>query len=77
MSDFQYMMENLRVPPTDKEIHDMVKDADRLHTGYVTYDGKHDHTVVGYSGTMDLLFISYKFVESFLAKYFLLFLISS
>lgn len=32
-------MENLRKPVSDNEIDEMIKEADRNQTGYITYNG--------------------------------------
>ncbi|XP_060554747.1 calmodulin-alpha-like [Ruditapes philippinarum] len=38
VSDFRYMMENLKVSVTEKEIEEMIKDADKNHNGYIPYN---------------------------------------
>ncbi|WAR20042.1 CALM-like protein [Mya arenaria] len=38
VSDFRYIMENIRAAVTEQEIEDMVKDADPNNTGFLAYN---------------------------------------
>ena len=46
ISDFRYMMENLRIHVEDKEIEEIIKEADKNHRGLIAYNGKYLHEVL-------------------------------
>ena len=49
VSDFRYMMENLKVSVTENEIEEMIKDADKNHNGYIPYNGNISNLLFIYS----------------------------